>query len=185
MRALRVAIAFVCAVAGIARADEALSPITADAAAAAFERLKTMDGSWNGVSTKGWTDEVDFRTIAAESCLLETSFGAHPNETMLTLYHMHEGSLLLTHYCVAKNQPRLKATAASPDGRTIEFTFLDATGIPSRDSGHMDRLVITFEGIDRAHKRWFWYADGRETPMEGITLTRVQPLPKTNSPRGG
>jgi hypothetical protein len=132
-----------------------------------------MEGAWTGRSTKGWTEEITFRGIAAGSCVLETSFDAHPDETMVTLYHMHEDALLLTHYCVAKNQPRLRATAATADGRTVEFTFQDATGIPSRDVGHMDRLVVTFEGDDAVAMQWFWYADGGEQPMERIELTRA------------
>jgi hypothetical protein len=153
--------------------DAPLSPITSEQALAAYDRLKAMDGSWTGTSTKGWTETVTYRVIARESCVLETSFDAHPNETMLTLFHLHEGALLLTHYCVAKNQPRLKATAASSDGGTVEFTFLDATGIPSRDAGHMDRLVITFEAPDQVRKQWYWYSAGKESPMEGIALNRL------------
>ena len=114
---------------------------------------------------------MTYKTIAAQSCVLETSFDAHPDETMLTLYHLSGEELLLTHYCVAKNQPRLKATAATEDGSVIEFTFLDATGMPSRDVGHMDRLVVTFEE-DGFTEQWFWYSDGKESPMEQITLTR-------------
>jgi hypothetical protein len=156
----------------VAGAPPPLTPIEPEQSAAAFERIKGMQGTWSGVSTKGWEEQVTYREIAAGSCVLETSFDAHPDETMLTLYHMHRGDLLLTHYCVAKNQPRLRATAASSDGSTIEFTFLDATGIPSRDEGHMDRLVMTFGG-DAVRKQWFWYSAGNESPMERITLTRA------------
>lgn len=167
-----------CAGAGKTPASEAgagastLAPITKEVAAGTFERLTGMEGAWTGVSTKGWSEEMTYTTIARGSCVLERSFDAHPNETMLTLYHLDGERLLLTHYCVARNQPRLVATRASADGNVVEFTFLDATGIASREQGHMDRLVMSF-GTDAVVKQWYWYADGAESPMERITLTRA------------
>lgn len=152
---------------------EPFHPITTATAMDAFDRLKAMAGPWTGTSTKGWSETVSYETIARGSCVLERSFDAHPNETMLTLYHVHESALLLTHYCVARNQPRLRATGMSADGRTIEFTFESATGIASRDQGHMDRLVMTF-GDDAVVKQWYWYGDGKESPMEQITLTQKE-----------
>ena len=39
--------------------------------------------------------------------------GAHPGEEMMTAFYLDGGRLMLTHYCVARNYPRLVATAAS------------------------------------------------------------------------
>lgn len=84
-------------------AAETLSPPRA-----AFARFKGLAGRWTGVSTKGWTEDVTFRTIAGGSTVVESSFNAHPDETMLTLFAMDGERLRLTHYCVAKNQPRME-----------------------------------------------------------------------------
>jgi hypothetical protein len=144
-------------------------------ARSAFERFKGLEGSWEGKSTKGWSERVTFQTIAAGSCVLESSFDAHPNEKMLTMFYVDGSRLMLTHFCVAKNQPRLVATAFEGDGAMITFTFLDATGLPSRDSGHMDKLVFRFVDPDHATSRWTWYQDGKEKWLEEIELTRVGP----------
>ena len=105
-------------------------------AKSAFERFKKLEGKWRGRSTKGWEETITYKTIAAGSAVVETSFDAHPNETMLTVYHVDGDRLLLTHYCVSKTQPRLLATSFDDDGRTLTFTFLDGTSLPSRPRSH-------------------------------------------------
>ena len=145
----------------------ALSP-----ARAAFERFKKLEGTWQGRSTKGWDEAVSFKTIAGGSVVVETSFDAHPNETMMTMFHMDGERLMLTHYCVARNQPRLVATAVSDDGREVTFTFLDGGNLASRDRGHMDKAVFRFLEDGRVTTQWTWYQDGKEKWMEEIQMAR-------------
>lgn len=147
--------------------------VTPEQAKAAFERFKTLEGEWIGRSTKGWEERVSYKTIAAGSCVLESSFDAHPNEMMLTLVHMDIDRLMLTHYCVARNQPRLLATRISESGDEILFTFLDGTNMKSRDAGHMDSCRVVFEGPDVVITQWTWYAKGQENWMEEIRLERL------------
>jgi len=137
-----------------------------------FEKLKGLEGAWIGRSAKGWTDEVTYRTIAGGSVVVETSFDAHPGETMMTMFHLDAGRLILTHYCVARNQPRLLATEFGGGGKSATFTFLDATGMASRDAGHMDKAAFTFEDADHFTSRWSWYEGGAERWMEEIRYER-------------
>src|SRR5256885_16512664 len=98
-----------------------------------------MQGVWEGKSTKGWTDRLTITSIAGDSCVLEQSEMLHGTDEsgmkMATVYHMDGPHLMLTHYCAAKNQPRLRATEISDDGTDALFTFLDGTNLPSRDKG--------------------------------------------------
>ena len=150
------------------------APVTPDTLARrAFERIKRLEGTWQGKSTKGWEERTTFKVIAAGSAVMYTSFDAHPGQTMLTVFHMDGEHLMLTHYCVAKNQPRLRATEFSEDGSTITFTFLDATNLASRDKGHMDKALFRLNGDDRFTTKWTWYQSGQERWMEEITMTRV------------
>lgn len=139
----------------------------------AFERIKKLEGKWRGKSTRGWEEEMTYKVIAGGSAVMSTSFDAHPGETMVTMYHIDRGKLMLTHYCVAKNQPRLVAGEISPDGRRIVFTFLDATGIPSRDAGHMDKAVYEFTDDGHFTTQWTWYSKGAERWMEKIECERL------------
>jgi hypothetical protein len=145
----------------------------ADLSKQAYAQIKLLVGKWIGKSTKGWTDRIEFNLLAGGSAVEERSFDAHPGETMLTIFHMDGDRLMLTHYCAAKNQPRLLATNISPDSKTIEFTFTDATNLHSRDKGHMDKAIYRF--IDNNHftTRWTWYLDGKEKWMEEIQMERI------------
>src|SRR5687768_11640289 len=138
-------------------AHSASRPADWSPARLAFERFKKLEGGWKGRSTKGWAEDVSYKTIAAGSVVVGTSFDAHPNETMLSLIDLDGDRLMLTHYCVAKNQPRLVATSFADEGKTITFTFLDGTNLPSRDRGHMDKAVFRFVDENHVTSKWTWY----------------------------
>jgi len=176
--ALCVVLATVAALAGelTADVDSAASKATLpspERARVAFERYKSLAGDWSGASSEGWKDQVRYETIARQSVVMQTSlFEAHPGETMVTMIHLHEGQLMLTHYCVAGNQPRLVASAINADASEITFTYKDGTGLATRDEGHMDKAVIRFSADDVITSRWTWYQDGQESWMEEIRLER-------------
>jgi hypothetical protein len=144
----------------------------ASPAADAFQRFKKLEGKWKGRSTKGWQETVEYKTIAAGTVVVESSFDAHPNEQMMTMVYLDGNRLMLTHYCVAKNQPRLVATSFSDEGRVIAFTFLDATNLASRDKGHMDKAIFRFIDDNHLTTQWTWYQNGKEDWMEQIDLER-------------
>jgi hypothetical protein len=153
--------------AGPAAAEKAPTP------AVVFQQFHELAGTWVGKSTRGWEEEVTIRSIAGGSVVEVSSFDAHPGEEMRTLMHMDGERLVLTHYCVAQNQPRLAATSIEDGGRTITFTFQDATNLPSRDKGHMDKAVYRFHEDGHFSSRWTWYQDGEERWMEEIQYRRV------------
>jgi len=150
----------------------ATTSVTPEQAKSAYELFKGLSGLWMGKSTKGWTEEITYKTIAGGSVVLEESFGAHPNEMMVTMIHPDSERLLLTHYCVAKNQPRLLLTGYEDEGRKLTFEFMDGTNLASRDQGHMDKVVFRFSGADRFTSQWTWYQKGKESWMEEIEHAR-------------
>ena len=140
-----------------------------------FERFRALAGEWRGRSTRGWADRAEVLVIAAGSVVVSSSeFEAHPDETMLTMFHLDGDRLLLTHYCVAKNQPRLRMTSTAEGGKEVTFTFLDATNLASRNQGHMDSVVFRFQDPDHYSSRWSFFKDGREDWMEEIHYERVR-----------
>ena len=157
------------------------SAISVKDARATYERLKDWAGQWVGNSTKGWTNNLSISVIARESAIMNISHGAHPGETMTTMLHMDGDRLLLTHYCVAKNQPRLQATSINKDEDTVTFTYLDGTNMSSRDKGHMDKVIIKFVDNDHFSEKWTWYQDGQENWMEDIIYERVNKEKPQNS----
>ena len=47
----------------------------------AFERFRSLDGVWRGESTKGWKEDVSFKTIAAGSAVKAKLDGAKPGHS--------------------------------------------------------------------------------------------------------
>ena len=140
----------------------------------AFERLCALAGSWEGRSSAGWTARCELELIARGSTLMErTNFEAHPGETMLTLFHRDGAELVLTHYCVAGNQPRLVASEIGAD--TLRFTFRDATNLAAREQGHMGEALFRFEGPDAFSSQWSFRQGGKTSWMEEIRYRRRAP----------
>jgi len=169
----------------IAASKEASKPLDRATSLAVFERIKKLDGAWRARSTKGWEENQRFHVIAKGTAVTSESVpGANPTGTasaplapMLTVYHMDGDRLLLTHYCEAGNQPRMVATSVEDDGRTVHFSFLDATNLASNSAGHMHSVVMTFSGDNHFSERWSWYQNGKEQWMESVQNERVTPLP--------
>jgi len=157
------------------QAFSSTAPLSRDQALQVFEQFKALAGRWRGQSTKGWEGNSTYQLLARDSVVMSLSeFDDAPGHGMATMVHLDGDRLLLTHYCEARNQPRLVATALEDDGRTVVFTFLDGTNLPSRDSGHMDKAVYRFEGPDQFRSRWTWYQKGQETWFEDIVYTRIR-----------
>ena len=145
------------------------------AAPPALEAMKSLKGTWKGMSKDGVPSRTRFDVIAKGTALVETTdFEAHPNESMVTVYHADGESVLLTHYCIAGNQPRMRLVGYDPGTRTVRFDFLDGANIPTRDTGHMDSAVFTLTDDDHFTTRWSWYQDGKEKWSERLTYTRVE-----------
>ena len=64
------------------------------------------------------------------------------------------GRVMMTHYCSAHNQPRMRAEATSADPKSLTFNFVDATNLSSPSEGHMERLVVNFVDQDHFAQEW-------------------------------
>ncbi len=148
-------------------------PVRGAPALALFDLLKSLSGDWVGKSTKGWVEAASFQVLAGGTAVLETTrFTSPPEPGMATVFHLDGDRVLLTHYCEAGNHPRLQATAFDPVARTATFSFLDGTGMASRDVGHMDAVLIRFIDADHFDSQWTWYQMGAERWLEKISYQR-------------
>ncbi len=147
-------------------AARAAAPATLDAAQA-FEKLKTLAGRWEGTNSEGIKVQAIYELTSGDSALLErTSESGPEHTTMVTVFHVDGPRLLLTHYCAAKNQPRMRAVSYSPESGTLVFEFLDATNLASSDAGHMHRAVYHFIDADHVTAQWTWRQGGNEVTHE-------------------
>jgi len=143
--------------------------------AAAFERLKGLVGVWEVTQPAGKNATVRYELTASGSALFErysdSSMGA--GNEMITMYHLDSGRLLLTHYCMAGNQPRMLLKRFAPATGELDFDFLDATGLPDENAGHMRRAQFRLVDPDRYTSRWEFVENGKLTFDEKQELTRV------------
>ena len=138
--------------------------------ATGFDQLKTLVGEWDGKAENGKSVRVSYKVISGGSALLETlAPGGEPE--MLTVYNLDGNHVMLTHYCSAGNQPRMRALAATPGAKESNFAFLDATNLASPAAGHMHKLAIRLEDNDHFTQRWTWRDTGKEA-TEVLHFTR-------------
>ncbi|HXW91232.1 MAG TPA: hypothetical protein VEK33_11860 [Terriglobales bacterium] len=134
----------------------------------AFEKLKSLEGSWLGKTPAGQTVQVSNRVTSGGSVLMSEITG---HEDMITMFHMDGDRLLMTHYCAAGNQPRMAATV-SPDGKTITFDFIDATNLLPSQGGHMQRVVFTLIDADHHTEDWQFADNNGHQQHERFDLER-------------
>lgn len=136
---------------------------TQDSYPPAFEKLKSLVGEWEGTLPDGGTGRATYRLTSGGSVLVETMMPGEPME-MITVYHPDGDSVVATHYCEAKNQPRMRA-ASSREAKEIAFKFLDVTNLASPSAPHMRELLLTFQGEDHFTARWTYRENGKDSPM--------------------
>ena len=159
------------AVFAIAAAASLAGDLSADRGAALFAKFKSLAGEWNAASTQGWEGTMKFEVIASGSAVLHVShMAAHDSEAMATLFHRDGPAVVMTHYCVAGNQPHLKATDF--DGREAAFDFVRATNLRTPEAGHMHRVRYQFLDADHFESQWTWRQNGKEQWLETIQYSR-------------
>jgi hypothetical protein len=134
-----------------------------------FDLLKGMEGNWAGKNQQGQTVQVSFRLTAGGSALMSEIHG-HGPENMITMFHMDGDRLVMTHYCGAGNQPRMKLV--SSDGKSVGFEFFDGTNIGPGD-GHMQHVTFSQPDADHQTEEWVFLAHGKEM-KELFTLERAK-----------
>ncbi|HMK30168.1 MAG TPA: hypothetical protein VK473_10825 [Terriglobales bacterium] len=129
----------------------------------ALDRFKSMEGTWVGKDAHGESAEVTYRVIAGgTSVMADIKMG---DEAMTSLFYVDGGRLLMTHFCPSGNQPRMQAVIG-PDGKTVTFDFLDATNLPSPQTGHMHRVVYGFADADHYSEDWTWKHEGKDSHFQ-------------------
>ncbi len=150
-----------------------VSPAAVAESGSVFEKFRALAGEWEGQRGDGQAVKVSYQVLSGGSAVVETLTEFAEEVTMVTVYHMDGNDVRMTHYCSAKNQPRMKAAAVSPDARVVSFEFVDATNLARPTDGHMQNLEITFKDRNHIAQKWTWLENGRTTDNH-FTLTRVR-----------
>jgi hypothetical protein len=134
----------------------------------AFATIKNMPGTWEGKAQDGRPVQVSFKVVSGGSAVISEMEGM---EDMISMFNLDgPNRLLLTHYCSMGNQPRMKASV-SPDGKTMTFTYVDATNLATPDAGHMQTMVLTLLDDNHHTEDWTFVDHGKEM-KESFDLRR-------------
>jgi hypothetical protein len=110
-----------------------------NSSAVAFERLKGLVGSWQATEqSTSRTMTAQYSLTGGDHVLMEVLGG------MSTAYHLDNGKLVLTHFCGAGNQPRMRVKAIDNGGRHIQFEMYDVTNLKSPDAYRSTSLDVRF-----------------------------------------
>jgi hypothetical protein len=162
-------------VAGVAFASTATD---APANERMFARMSGLVGDWDG--TFEWSGArkasgslgATYSLTGNGSALLETLImGGTPS--MTTVYHLDGPDLRMTHFCAARNQPRLKATRIDVDGGGIDFGFVDVTNAGPSNPAYVQAFEMRMLDPDRVHLK-FVFGAGEKQAIEDISLHRVK-----------
>jgi hypothetical protein len=135
-------------------------------AKAAFEKLKSLAGEWEGKDDMGMAAKTKFEVVVSGTTVMETlSPTGMGGEEMLSLFNIDGDSISLTHYCPTNNQPRMRAAPPSGDVKELTFTFQGAGNLPSEETGHQHKLVLEFNDADHITETWTWRSKGKDTLM--------------------
>lgn len=145
-----------------------------------FDQLKTLAGEWEGRVTtfppqaeiEGKTIQASLRVTSMGNALVHEMTGIGRPDHPVTMLYLSGDRLLLTHYCDAGNRPRMTGKM-SPDGKTVEFQFLDVDG--GTQYGHMHHAVFTAIDANHHTEEWtFMGPDGEHSVRARMDLQRTK-----------
>jgi hypothetical protein len=135
-----------------------------------FEKLKSLEGAWQGPGPDGKPVHISYKVVSAGSAVMETIDHGDMPGMMVTMYHLDGDRLMMTHYCSAGNQPRMRLASSTPT--TMTFTMFDATNLASKNDAHMRKLVISWTDENHITADWTMSKDGKDAHHGVFTLER-------------
>lgn len=151
-----------------------------------FVQLKALAGTWQGPVTTvpqvadmgdGAHVQVSLRVTSRGNALVhemkdpESPDDPNRYDHPVTMFYLDGDRLLLTHYCDAGNRPRM-AGKMSPDGKTVEFEFVDVTG--GTEYGHMHHAVFTMIDANHHTEDWTYILPGDKPVRAHLDLQRAK-----------
>ena len=126
-----------------------------------LERMKKLAGTWVAADKDGKpTSQVVsvFKVTAGGSAVHETLFPGSAHE-MVSVYTRNGADLVMTHYCMLGNQPRMKADPKSPADK-IHFRFAGGSNLDPAKDKHMHEATLTIVGEDRIEVKGVGWENG-------------------------
>jgi hypothetical protein len=133
---------------------------------AAFATFKSLNGRW-AIESNGKTLPMEMRyELGSKDSIVTEQFGKE-----LSVIYLDGENLVMTHFCNAGNQPRLRLKAGDQPG-VLVFEMFDITNLKDASTPHVQRIVYKVTGGSRMTLEIIWKKEQSEE-SEKYTLTRV------------
>lgn len=173
-RNIATALISLLAYAGAASADD---PVTVHDV---FDRLKGLEGTWQGTASGGSEAEAQaevqvthvFEASAAGTVVMETMNPESPDHEMINMYHLDGNELVLTHYCASGNQPTMKL-AQPASVQELRFDFTGGTNLDPAKDVHIHAAHLVLVDADTLESSWTGYKEGKEAGVRTFLLKRA------------
>ncbi len=164
-----ITLCLVAATAALANADSA-EPRPPGIPAQTFEQMKSLIGTWHGEGRRGPVT-VTYSLTGRGSALIETFEDEGPSDGMSSVYHMDGEDLMVTHYCGAGNQPRMKAATFDPGEGLVRFDLMDVTNLSAPSAYHTREVELVLKDENHIEVKFDGEEEGKPFPVS-FALTR-------------
>lgn len=140
--------------------------------ASAFDRLKTLVGTWEADSPAGGTLTSTIWLVSMGTAI-EEAIGT-PQESEVSLYTADGDRIVMTHYCALTargNQARLRTPPLTADQTEFVFSFVSVTNLASPAEAHMRPMVLRLKDSDHFSEQWTKRENGKDSTFT-LSFTR-------------
>src|SRR5262249_3851473 len=125
--------------------------------------------------SQGGKSHLRYEVVSGGSAVVERfeNDAMGPANAMITVYYVDAKRLIMQHYCMAGNQPRMQAESFNPATGELRFAFLDASGLSSPEAGHMHNATFRLIDADHLSQDWQFVENGKPKFNESSQFTRV------------
>jgi len=137
-----------------------------------FEKLRALLGVWKGHDSQGSGVTATFRLIGDETAIMENLVRGEAGESIIRVYYVDNGTLMLTQYGTRGNQPRMKIDASRSSETEMVFRMLDVTNTAGGDGPRIRDLILSPSGKSLLTESWTVQARGVDS-VETAVLART------------
>ncbi len=129
---------------------------------AALDKLKGLAGTWSGTvgTVDGPKGTIRYEIVSGGTAVMEVLFPGAPHE-MRSMYHLDRGDLVMTHYCSAGNQPRMRLSKTATSASKLVFDFDGGTNFDVAKDMHIHQGEIRFLADGRIEASWTAWVGGK------------------------
>jgi hypothetical protein len=151
-----------------------IEPASAQRTGMTLDRVKKLEGAWTMKDEKGTEIVASVFTVSSGGTVVREVMFPGSEHEMTNVYHMDGADIIVTHYCAAGNQPRMRCTSPGLDRLTFEYDSVSnyVPGGFHGKSGFMGKVALVFIDNDHVNQVWTHYVDGQAGEPMTFALTR-------------